>query len=807
MPVQTETKAAPRRFRYIGTSVPRVDGPDKVTGAAKYMTDLHFENGCYARIRRVPCPHARITRLETSRAAAMPGVICVVTARDIPGINGFGIVVPDQPVLVGVGEKTRCFGEPVALVAAETEELAEAALGLIEVEWEELPVVDDPLAAMVPDSPRVHESGNIHLKTVIRRGDVEAAFEACDLVVEHTYYSPRQMHAFIETEGGWAQQAPDGSITIWCPAQAAYRDLLQLSRIFGLAPGMIREIGSPLGGAFGGKDELTVQHYLGLLAMKTGGRPVKIHYKREESVIAGMKRHPFVVYMQTGLRRDGIILANRCFAVADTGAYASLGGPVVNLAIEHCCGPYRVPNVDLQGYCVYTNNGIAGAFRGFGVNQVCSAIETNLDEAAQSLSIDPLELRLKNAYRRGDVAPIGHTLQTSVGIVPVLEAMKSCDLWVNRAAYTAHPSAPWKRRGIGVAASMHGTGLGVGIPDYGAAALEIHPDGTFTVYVAPQEIGAGNTTGYAMFAAEALQVEIDRVRVVQGDTGLVPDGGTVTASRSTYTGGKAILRAAERLTESIAAVGAAGEPYPEAYRALVEAGRPTRVEGHFLWPQADKSIEGVFGLPHHIYGYAGHVALVEVDTLTGETQVLRVDAVVDCGRVINPQGLEAQAEGGAVMGMGYALMEDTVIVKGLFRTRNMSTYIIPTAVDIPEVRTIAVEEHEETGPFGAKGIGEVVMVPVIPAITNAIYQAVGARCYHLPATPERVYGAMRQAAQERAMRERRGARTVATYQYHPDDGAHHRLRAAMAAAEGLQVQGPKGEGYAAPRGPQEGGHQ
>lgn len=787
------------RLRYIGRSVPRVDGPEKVTGATRYMTDLTFPNACYGRVKRVPHPHARIRRIDTSKAEAMPGVICVVTAQDIPGLNGFGIVTPDQPVLIAEGDKTRCFGDPVALVAAETEELAAQALDLIEVIYDELPVVDDPLLAMLPGAPRVHEKGNIHLKTTVRRGDVEAAFAACDLIVEHTYYSPRQMHAFLETEGGWARQDPDGVITIWCPAQAAYRDLLQLSRIFALAPKMIREIGSPLGGAFGGKDELTVQHYLGLLAMKSGGRPVKMHYKREESVIAGMKRHPFIVYMKTGLKADGTILANRCFAVADTGAYASLGGPVVNLAIEHCCGPYRVPNVDLQGFCVYTNNGIAGAFRGFGVQQVCSAIETNLDEAAELLGLDPVELRLKNAYRRGDTASIGHTLQTSVGIIPVLEEMQRLDLWVNRERYRAAPTAPWKRRGVGVATSMHGTGLGVGIPDYGAAGIEIHPDGSFTVYLAPQEIGAGNTTTYAMFAAEALQVEIERVKVVQGDTGLVPDGGTVTASRSTYTGGKAILIAAEKMRAAIAQVGAANQPYAAVYQALVAAGKPTRVEGSFLWPQADKAIEGVFGLPHHVYGYAGHVALVEVDTLTGETQVLEVDAVIDCGRVINPQGLEAQSEGGVVMGMGYALMEDTVIEQGRFKTRNMSTYIIPTAVDVPIVRTVPVEEYEETGPFGAKGIGEVTMVPIIPAITNAIYDATGARCYHLPATPERVHQAMQRSAQERA------AQTLTTYQYHPHDEAIQRLRQVMALAENLEVDGPKGEGYAAPRAPGEGG--
>lgn len=766
---------------WIGKSVHRVDAPAKLKGEPVYMTDRPLENPCFGRVLRSRYPHALIRRVDTRRAEALPGVISVLTHKDVPGLNGFGIVIPDQPVLCG--DKVRMMGDAVALVAAETPEIAAQALDLIEVDYEPLPVVDDALAAMMPGSPLVHESGNIHLRTVINRGDVKQAFAEAAVVVDHVYFTPRQAHMFLETEGGVGQLMPNGELHIWCPAQAAFRDRLQLARLLGWDPERIREYSSPSGGAFGGKDELTVQHYLALLALHTGGRPVKIHLSREESTVAGIKRHPFMVQMRTAAAADGTLLAQEAFVVADTGAYASLGGPVLNLAIEHIGGVYRFPNVNVEGYCVYTNNGISGAFRGFGVPQVLVALESNIDEIARRLGRDPLDLRKQNAIVRGDLSAIGNPMTTAVGNQAVLAALENSSTWKERTAKKAAVVDPWKRRGVGIGLCMQGLGLGKGIPDYGAAVIELLPGGRFKVGISIQEIGTGNQTAYAQFAAEALGCDVADVEVIQGDTGYSADAGTVTATRSVFTGGKAIQITAEKMVALLRETGAAS--YADAYDVLRERGLETKVRGSFAWPEAEEEIPGAFGLPHHIYGYGAQAALVEVDTLTGEVQVLEVASVVDTGKSINPMGVEGQSEGGVAQGVGLALMEDTVLREGQFLNANMSNYIIPTAGDVPKVETFIVEVHEEKGPSGAKGMGEVPIVPTMPAIFGAIYDAVGVQMFRAPATPERVFMAMTGDP----------SATVDT----PELRA--RIAAGRQAGLAAQLHQTEGEGYAQPKGP------
>lgn len=761
-------QAEQHQLKWIGQRVKRKDGPEKVTGSLKYMTDYHFTNMVWGRVLRSKHPYAKIKRIDTSKAKAHPGVICVLTHQDIPGFNGFGIVIPDQPVLSK--DVVRCTGDAVALVAAETEEIAAEALQLIEVDYEVLTPVTDAVEAIQASAPQLHPGGNIHNRVQVKHGDIAKAFAEADVVVENTYYSPRQMHAFIETEGGWGMVEEDGSLTIRCPGQYAYRDRLQVARVLAWNPERIHIISNPIGGGFGGKDEITVQIYLALLALHTGGRPVKIHYKREESVIAGIKRHPFKITMKTAAKRDGTLIANQVVAFGDTGAYASLGGAVISLAIEHSCGPYYIPNVDLDGYCVYTNNGISGAFRGFGVNQVCLAIETNIEMIAERLDMDPIDIRKKNVYHQGGLSSMGHRVMSSVGTWKTLDVAQKCELWQNREKYKANPSEPWKKRGIGVAASFHGIGMGIGLPDYGSATIELLPGGRFLVGVCSEDIGQGNGTVFAIVAAEELQCHIDDVDVIQGDTQRTIDSGTVSASRSTYVGGRSVLAAAPymiNLLKNTAAVifqldvsevemregklwaketaeGKQELSYAQIYHYLYENRRETKVEGHFMVPKAEKQIGKNVGMPHYVYGYQTHVALVEVDTLTGETAVLRVVSIPDCGKVINLQGLEGQTEGGAVMGIGYTLYEDTVIEGGIHKTTNFTNYILPTCKETPVIETIPVEEAEASGPYGAKGIGEVVMIPIIPAITQAIYDATGARITHLPATPERVYKAMKE---------------------------------------------------------------
>lgn len=757
-----------KELKWVGQRVLRKDGPEKVTGELKYMTDYQYDDMVWGRVLRAKYPYAKIKRIDTTKAKAHPGVICVLTYEDIPGFNGFGIVIPDQPVLVF--DYVRCTGDALALVAAETEEIAEEALQLIDVDYEVLEPLTDPEEAIKMTSPKLHPSGNIHSRVQVKNGDVEKAFAEAEIVVEQTYYSPRQMHAFIETEGGWGILEEDGSLTIRCPAQYAYRDVMQIARVLAWNPKRIHVISNPIGGGFGGKDEITVQLYLALLALHTGGRPVKIHYKREESVLAGIKRHPFKVTMKTAAKKDGTLIANQVVAFGDTGAYASLGGAVISLAIEHCCGPYFIPNVDLDGYCVYTNNGIAGAFRGFGVNQVSLAIEQNIDIIAEKLGIDPIEIRKRNAYKQGGLSSMGHVVKSSVGTIKTLQAAETCDLWKNRNLYKSTPSEPWKKRGIGVATSFHGIGMGIGLPDYGAATIELLPGGRFLVGVGSEDIGQGNGTVFAIVAAEALQCHIDDIDTIQGDTHRAPDSGTISASRSTYVGGNSVLAAAPHmiklLKDTAAEIfeldtehvelrngklyamaktdGKKELTYADIYHYLYEKRRDTKVAGLYMVPKAEKQIGKNVGMPHNVYGYLTHVALVEVDMLTGETEVLRVVSIPDCGKVINLQGLEGQAEGGAMMGIGYTLYEDTVMEGGYHKTTSFTNYILPTFKETPMIETIPIEEKEETGPFGAKGIGEVVMIPIIAATIQAIYDATGVRFTHLPATPERVYMAMKE---------------------------------------------------------------
>lgn len=755
-------------MKWVGKRVPRVDGPEKVTGELKYMTDYAFPHMVWGKVLRSRYPFAKINRIDIRKAQSLPGVIAVLTHKDIPGLNGFGIVIPDQPVLCS--DLVRCASDAIALVAAETQEIAEEALKCIEVDYEPLEPITDAERAMDEQAPKLHPHGNIHKRVQIINGDVDKAFATADLILENTFYSPRQMHAFIETEGGWGVLEKEGTLTIRCPGQYGFRDRMQIARALAWNPARIRVISSPIGGAFGGKDEITVQIYLALLALHTGGRPVKIHYNREESVIAGIKRHPFKVYMKTAARKDGTLVANLVRAVADTGAYASLGGEVISLAIEHSCGPYKIPNVDLEGYCVYTNNGIAGAFRGFGVNQVCMGIESHINMIAQTLEMDPIQIRKKNVYHKGERSSIGHVVTSSVGTAKTLDIAEKSDLWANRERYKADVSEPWKKRGIAVATSFHGIGMGVGHPDYGAATIELLSGGRFRVTVGCEEIGGGNGTVYAQVAAECLRCSVSDIEMVQGDTAQTIDGGTVTASRSTYTGGRAVATAAPHmlvlLVEAVSEMSGVPEErliveegkvvakekettilsvsYGEIYDFLQERRKPLKVEGHFMLPKERDPLAGAGGAPHHMYGYQTHVVMVEVDTLTGETDVIRVVSIPDAGRVINPQGLEGQAEGGAVMGIGYTLYEDVHIEGGYHKTTNFSNYIIPTIRDIPHIETFPVEEVEETGPFGAKGIGEVVMIPIIPATTSAIYDATGVKILHLPATPERIYQALKE---------------------------------------------------------------
>jgi len=750
--------------KWIGKKVTQVLSKEKVTGKIKYPSDQYSENLIWGKVLRSKYPHALIKKIDISKALKLNGVVAVLTYKDIPGLNGFGIAIQDQPVLCY--DKVRYIGDAVALVACETKELLDKAIDLIEVDYEPLPVVEDPLKALEKDSPKVHENGNIHLHTKIDKGDIEKGFKEADLIIENEYRTGRQEHAYLETESGFAFYDEDEDLlTIFCGGQYPFRDQIQIARVLAIDPRKIRVIDEPMGGGFGGKDEITTQIHLALLAYHTK-RPVKMEIERDESIVFSWKKHPMILRYKTGVKKDGTLTSNEIYIYADTGAYASLGGPIVNLAVEHSCGPYRVPNTHIEGFCIYTNNGVSGAFRGFGVNQVTFAMESQMDEIAEKLNMDPVFLRRKNILKKGDETGIGSKIETSIGLKKILDEIEKHPLYKNREKIKID-SSEYKKYGVGIAISYQGTGLGVGLPDYGACWIEMRRDGGFNVYSGSVEIGQQMKTTLKLIALEALKIsDEDKVFIITGDTSITPDCGTTTASGATYRSRRAIEIASKKMidilkkevneifnipTDEIKIEDGIFKnlndekitTYEDLAEILYDKRRLPKTEGHFNFPTSKTKIPGAFGLPHYIFSFSGAIALVEVNILTGKTNLIKAVNLIDGGRVINKIGFEGQSEGGIVMGMGYALMEDVIIKNGEFLVKNFSTYLIPTSMDSPyQIETIPIESFEELGPYGSKGIGETTMVPIAPAITNAIFNATGKRIKQTPATPERVFFAL-----------------------------------------------------------------
>jgi CO/xanthine dehydrogenase Mo-binding subunit len=742
--------------RYVGKPVPRTDAAEKALGTTRYMSDLAFPNMLWGRVLRARYPHAKIRSLDTSEAERYPGVVCVLTHKHVMGLNGYGIAVPDHPVLCW--DRVRYIGDAVALVAAETEQIASEALDLIHVDYEVLPVVDDPEQALAPEAPRLHEKGNVLLRNELRKGEVDQGFAESDVIVEQDYETQMMDHAFLELEGGVGMyDEHEGTITIYLGSQYAFRDQLQIARALNWEPKKIRVVSSPVGGAFGGKDEITLQIHLALLAYYAK-RPVKIALSREESFITHVKRHAMRLHFKVGATQQGHLKGLDCRILADAGAYSSLSGPVLNLALEGAPGPYIIPHTRLLGISVHTNNLNSGAFRGFGTTQSCFAMEITLDMIAERLSMDPIEFRLKNVLHKDDISGIDHKIFTSVGIEETLLVARSSELWQNRKEQKKRFSPPLYY-GVGVASEMQALGLGQGIPDFAGVRLELLDDGSFLLRQGCIEIGQGNLICFQQMAADCLECDIEKIKITHGDTSLSPDSGSVTASKSIYLVGNATYLAARELRKKIEEF--ATEHYGKTLRYergklrgdnvdvmlkdIVRKAHNLKIrlcgEGHYVHPTSDKSYGD--GLPHCLYAFITQIASVIVDAETGQVTLDRVLSVPDCGRAINIQGVEGQCEGGVVMGMSYALFEKVMLEKGYIKNNEFSTYILPTALEAPrENRTIIVESFEATHPFGAKGMAEPPNVAICPAIMNAIYDAIGVRFFSIPVTPERIVSAL-----------------------------------------------------------------
>lgn len=738
----------------VGRIFQRPDSIDKVTGKALFTDDYIFPDMLYARTLRAGVPHAVLGKLDTHKAKQLEGVIAVLTAEDVPGENAHGVVIPDWPVMIAMGEKARYVGDAVAIVAAETAQIAEGAISLIEVEFDPLPIVQDPVGARDEDSPLVHEGGNLLKHIKVRKGDLDEGFSEADLVVEQTYHTPTTEHAFMEPECSIARPTEDGRIEVYVGSQIPYADRDQIARSLGRAPDEIRVVGTVIGGGFGGKEDIAGQIHTALLAQVTG-RPVKMLYDRHESLMVHPKRHATQIRVRLGVKENGEFTAAETELYGDTGAYASLGEKVMTRATTHSTGPYIIPHVKADCYAMYTNNPPSGAFRGFGVTQSAFAIESLVDELANKLRMDPIEFRRKNALRVGTVTNTGQLLEESVGLV---ECLDKVEIEIKRLWGEGNPfmgrvveGNSNLRRAWGIAAAFKNTGLGGGAPDKAVAEVELFENGTAELRISSAEIGQGLVTVLQMIGAEELSISIEQVKVLLSDTDLTPDGGPTTASRQTYMAGNAVRHASRVLIQAM--VSTLAERYdapPEDVRfveglariqddlipvgdvvAMMKAeGRDPKAKYEYWAPETQPLGSG--GDMHFAYSFAVQAAEVEVNLSTGQTSVARIVAATDVGKAINPLGLQGQIEGGVMMGLGNALTEEFILEGGQVISDRLARYRMPSIVHSPEILSIIVEHPTRHGPFGAKGVGEISSIPTTPAITNAIFNACGVRVRRLP---------------------------------------------------------------------------
>jgi xanthine dehydrogenase molybdenum-binding subunit len=738
----------------IGGRSVRPDAWDKVTGRTLFTADLRVEGMLYGAALRSAFPHARLLRVDVQRARRMPGVAAVLTAADVPGEKCHGLVQKDWPVLAW--DKVRYVGDAIAIVAAETPQQARAALEAIEVEYEPLPVVTSAEQALQPDAPRIHADGNLLAHIQVNKGDVDVAFAQCDLIIEHTYHTPMSEHAFLEPEASLAVPHPeDGSLTVYVGSQIPFADRAQIAASLAIPEEKVRVVHMPTGGAFGGKEDICTQIHAALLAWVTQ-RPVMMVLSRSESIRVHPKRHATIITMKSGVTRDGRILAHQIRILGDTGAYASLGVPVMTRAATHAAGPYDIPNVRVDCYAVYTNNPPAGAFRGFGVTQVHFAAESQMDIIAEAVGISPTELRRRHALRVGASTITGQRLHESVGLLECLEKVEERlrALEATEEQQTAKSLEVGRyKRAWGLALAYKNVGLGNGLEDAAGATVEACPDGTLIARVGAAEIGQGMVAVLSQIVAEEFGITPERVTVISGDTAQCLDGGATTASRQTFVTGNAVRYAAKRLKQALALTaaehlgippeavifrgGMLSKPNGELALSLGEVVQLARREGRatsvdYVYTAPPTVPLGQAGDSHFAFGYAAQAVEVEVDTMTGRVQVRRVIAAHDVGRALNLTTVEGQIEGGIMMGIGYALTERFVVEDGYVRSDTLARYRIPDISMTPVIHNIIVEHPVSAGPYGAKGAGELPCIPTAPAIANAVYRAVGVRAFRLP---------------------------------------------------------------------------
>ena len=789
-------------MRQVGEPLRRVDALGKSTGTTAYAADFELPNMLHAKVLRSAEPSARIVRVDVSEAEALPGVVCVLTAADLPG----GRLATDMPGQTGqeqrkgskapvlASDRVRYQGEPIALVAAETLDVADRALELIKVEYEPIPGVYDPLEAMKPGAPVIYEPDNIVASWKIRKGEVEAGFVEADRIVENTFRMPFIDHAYLEPEAGVAWMDDQDVINIRVCTQVV-EHFRSIADAVGVPHNKVHVRGTMLGGGFGGKEDITVEIFLALLT-KTTRRPVKLVYTREESILAHSKRHPFVITHRTGVKEDGRITAAEIEMVANAGAYPYLSPYVTLYATVTSCGPYKVDNLKVDTKAVATNNPFTSAFRGFGGAQAAVAYEQQMDEVAKALDMDPLEVRRVNYLERGDENAIGQEIESAVWLeeeaTRALAALDEEETELVAERRGVDLSSDAVKIGRGFATTLQSYGRIMWFHDTSRSWVGMEQDGSVVVRCGAPDVGAGQVNSLCQIAAEVLGVRLEDVTVYNSDSALTPLAGTTTATRQLYMSGNATLKASEMVREALldraarhfgrdpeeleladgsvfvkdggerindwlsdarpadqreSEVGAIAEteslPLAQLAKMCAADGMKLQHLALFTAPFTDQlNPENLRGDLFPDFTFSAHAVEVAVDTETGEVTLLKSVGCHDVGRAINPTAVEGQIQGGSAQGIGWALMEEVQVDQGMMQTPSLSEYLIPTAKDLPTTKAIILESGTGVGPFGAKGIGEPSLTPAAPAVANAVADAIGVRVHDLPITPERVLEAL-----------------------------------------------------------------
>jgi CO/xanthine dehydrogenase Mo-binding subunit len=823
----------------VGQSLLRIDAQGKVTGETPYGGDLYQKGMLHAKVLRSQYAFANVLSMDVSQARAAAGVIGVYTAADVKGTNKTGLIARDQEVLAHT--QVRFMGDALAVVLAETEQAARNALKLIKVEYEPLPALHTIDQALAPDAPRIHEYGNLMGGKRIRKGNAERALSSeCDVVVEETFQTQTVDHAFLDVEAGYGEYDGD-TLTLNVSGQWVHEERRLCALALGLPIEKVRIIQPATGGAFGGREDISIQMYLGICAMRNPGKKIYLRYTRAESMIARHKRHAIRCHYQLGAKTDGTLCAAKITVWSDEGAYASTGIAVMRKASSHSTGPYRIPNVSVDVYGVHTNNNPTGAMRGFGAAQMAIAYEGMMDRLAKKLGMDRLELRLKNLLVSGEAVTTTQVIPLvtakecleaalvqwakgkKTGDGPILPMREQSDLdasnddrstetntAVPRAAdvlesgggrevaRTQHPfvapfsaavrsyeqaksiwdartyetPAPHLKRGYGISVFCFGLGYGDGFPDASRARVCFNEKDELEVYSGAVEVGQGLLNMIAQVAAEEVGVPIEQVRVIAADTALTPESGSSSATRQTYFTGSAVKIACSELREHLLDVAenrlgvhplevkvengimfeaAHPDNRVELKEVLAEARRRgVHLEASALFKPRTVEENPATGLSPRAfitYLFGSHIAQVLVDTETGQVKIERLVACHDVGRAINPQQVEGQIQGGVTQGIGMALMEEVLMSEqGKMLNPGFTDYILPSCKDLPFIEAVILEHDDPGGPFGARGIGEPPLIGTTPAVLNAIYDALGVPVPESPATAERVWKAIQQAA-------------------------------------------------------------